>query len=136
MAGKTVGTLGNGVEACAVPRSEPSMTKYQRASQIWSLLICAARERKTYTYEEVAAILDMESAARVIGHFLDPIMQYCAKNDLPPLTVLVVKKATRRPGSGLSTVDDVDQDRDRVFRHKWFTLVPPQCSDFEAVHRQ
>lgn len=30
------------------------MTKYQRAMNIWSVLICAARERKSYTYEGLA----------------------------------------------------------------------------------
>ena len=53
------------------------MTKYQRALQIWSMLVCAARDRRTYTYGELASALGMGGAG-VMGRFLGPIMYYPA----------------------------------------------------------
>jgi hypothetical protein len=110
------------------------MTRYQRASQIWALLICAARERKTYTYGNVADILGFGGAG-VMAPFLGCIMWFCEENKLPPLTVLVVNQGTGLPGEGLSTLEEVNQDREAVFRFDWFGIEPPQNSHFESVDR-
>lgn len=107
-----------------------SMTKHQRASQIWSLLICAARERKSYTYGDIAKILGFAGAG-VFAHLLGPIMRFCEEKGFPPLTVLVVKQDTGLPGEGLSTLEDVNKDREAVFNFDWFSVEPPQNSDFE-----
>ncbi len=110
------------------------MTRFERARQVWSLLVCAARGRKTYTYEELASTLGMKvGAARAMWQFLHPIMCYCKAKRIPPLTVLVVNKSTRRPGSGLTTLDDVNRDRDRVFAYDWFAMEPPTADNFERA---
>ena len=108
------------------------MTRYQRASQIWSLLICAARDRKTFTYGDVAGILGFGGAG-VMAPILGCIMWFCEDNDLPPLTVLVVNRETGLPGEGLSTLEEVNEDREVVFNFNWFGIEPPQNSDFERV---
>jgi alkylated DNA nucleotide flippase Atl1 len=107
------------------------MTRQQRASQIWALLICAARERKTFTYGDIATILGYGGAG-VLSQTLELIMRYCHANQLPPLTVLVVNQETGLPGEGLTTVEEVNQDRETVFRFNWFSLEPPQNVDFAA----
>ena len=76
------------------------MTRFQRAVQIWSLLVCAAKDRRTYTYGQLASEFGMGSAG-VMAQFLGPIMYYCRKQQLPPLTVLVVNQDTGLPGSGV-----------------------------------
>ncbi len=101
------------------------LTKSQRALQIWSLLVCAARDRRTYTYGELAGVLGMGGAGVMAG-FLGPIMYYCQEKNLPPLTVLVVNKDDGRPGEGLTTLEDVNKDREMVFAHDWFGLKPPR----------
>ena len=106
------------------------MTKYQRASQIWSLLVCAARERRTYRYVGIADILGIGGAG-VIGQMLGPIMYYCKDNGLPPLTVLVVNKDTGLPGEGLTTLEEVNKDREMVFDHDWFSFPPPQVDELK-----
>ncbi|SIN72553.1 hypothetical protein [Halodesulfovibrio marinisediminis] len=110
------------------------MTKYQRALQIWSILICAARERKSYTYGEIARILGV-GRADFIGTYLGPIMYHCDEVGYPALTVLVVRKDTGCPGEGLITVseDELDIERERVFKFNWFALEPPQIEDFEET---
>ena len=108
------------------------MKEPQRALQIWSLLVCAARDRRTYTYGDLADALGMGGAG-VMGDFLGPIMYYCRDQQLPPLTVLVVKKDTGLPGKGLTTLEDVNLDRERVFAHDWFQMEPPETRDFEEA---
>jgi alkylated DNA nucleotide flippase Atl1 len=110
------------------------MTRYQRASQIWSLLICAARERKTYTYGDVAKILGFGGAG-VMAPLLGCIMWFCEMNGFPPLTVLIVNQDTGLPGEGLATLEEVNADREEVFRYDWFGVVPPQNNDFELVDK-
>jgi len=110
------------------------MTRYQRSSQIWSLLICAARERKSYTYGEVAKILGFGGAG-VMANLLGPIMWFCEDNDYPPLTVLVVNQETGLHGEGLSTIEEVNSDRESVFSFDWFSMEPSQNSTFENADR-
>jgi len=105
------------------------MTRQQRATQIWALLICAARERKSYTYGDIANILGYGGAG-VLSQTLGLIMTFCANNGLPPLTVLVVNQETGLPGEGLTTLEELNQDRESVFRFDWFSLEPPQNADF------
>ena len=108
------------------------MTKIQRALQIWSLLVCAARDRRTYTYGGLASALGMGGAGVMAG-FLGPIMYYCQKNQLPPLTVLVVNQETGLPGTGLKTLENVNLDREKVFGYDWFQMEPPETGDFEKA---
>jgi alkylated DNA nucleotide flippase Atl1 len=111
-----------------------AMTRYQRSSQIWSLLITAARGRKCYTYGQIAEILGFGGAG-TMAQFLGPIMRLCKDNDWPPLTVLVVNQDTGLPGEGLSTIEEVNADREAVFGFDWFSLEPPQNSDFKEAER-
>ena len=110
------------------------MTRYQRSSQIWALLICAARERKSFTYGDVADILGFGGAG-TMGQFLGPIMWLCEDNEWPPLTVLVVNQETGLPGEGLSTIEEVNEDREAVFLFDWFGREPPQNLDFDEADR-
>jgi alkylated DNA nucleotide flippase Atl1 len=110
------------------------MTRYQRALQIWSLLVCAAKDRRTYTYGDLADTLGMGGAG-VMAQFLGPVMHYCQEHQLPPLTVLVVNRDTGQPGSGLTALENVDRDRERVFAHDWFQMEPPETDDFEEATR-
>ena len=108
------------------------MTRYQRSSQIWSLLVCAARERKTYRYGDLAEILSFGGAG-VMAPLLGCIMWFCEKNQLPPLTVLVVNQTSGLPGEGLTTLENINSAREEVFNFDWFGLEPPQNADFEEA---
>ncbi|MDN3526157.1 hypothetical protein QWY79_12865 [Halomonas sabkhae] len=110
------------------------MTRYQRSSQIWTLLICAARERKSFTYGDLAAILGFGGAG-TMAQFLGPIMWLCQDYEWPPLTVLVVNSESGLPGEGLSTVEEVNEDREAVLNFDWFSIEPPQISDFSEADR-
>ena len=102
--------------------------------QIWTLLVVTARERKSYTYGDVAEILGMGGAG-VMAQFLGPIMWYCQDKNLPPLTVLVVNQDTGLPGEGLTTLENVNTDRKHVFNYDWFSVESPETKQFEQADR-
>lgn len=110
------------------------MRREQRSLQVWSLLVCAARDRRTYTYGGIATALGMApQAAIAVPNFLGPIMHYCRQRELPPLTVLVVNHETGAPGEGLTTIEDVNRDREWVFANNWFELEPPESGNFREA---
>ena len=67
------------------------MKRSERALQIWQILISAAHNRQTLTYQIVGEITGMGSGTQ--SQTLDMIMRYCKRNNLPPLTSLVVQRS-------------------------------------------
>lgn len=117
------------------------MTQFQRVLPIWFLLVHAAKDCKMYTYGGLASMLGLDT--REVWQYLDPIMYYCIKKKLPPLTVLVVKKDTGQPGKGLKQklkkLGDRHQEighqemAEAVFAHDWFQLEAPEPQDFKEA---
>ena len=108
------------------------MRREQRSLQIWSILVCAARDRRTYTYGDLADILGFGGAG-VMGPMLDPIMRLCRDRGLPPLTVLVVNGTTGKPGDGIVLDGQAAAERERVFGYDWFSVEPAETVDFGLV---
>lgn len=102
--------------------------------QIWQILIGAAHNRQTLTYGQVAERLELAGAG-ILSPFLGCIMKYCDEHKLPPLTCLVVNQETGVPGDGLTTIENLPQDRERVYRENWFAKYPLQIKDFEPYTR-
>lgn len=111
-------------------KQSDDVTRYRRASQIWTLLVCAAREPRTYTYGNIAGVLGFGGAG-VMAPLPGCSMWFCQEKQLPPLTVLVVNQETGLPGEGLSTLGEVNRDRESVFNFNWFSIEPPQNADFK-----
>lgn len=110
------------------------MNRFQHASNIWSLLVCAARERKTYTYGEISGIIGVPPVG--IGQHLGPVYVYCQTNTLPILTVLAVNATTGTPYSNLyKPIEDLNSYREDVFNFDWFKRTPPQTHDFEQAYK-
>ena len=86
------------------------------------LIVCGARERRSFTYGEIAETLKIGGAA-VMAKFLGPIMRYYKAKGLPLITVLVVNKITGLSGEGLTTLEEVNFDRDQVFNYDWFFIL-------------
>jgi alkylated DNA nucleotide flippase Atl1 len=111
----------------------PIMTKGQRAAQLWPLLAWVATHKQTISYGDIAKLIGTPSAA--IGQFLEAIQSYCLLNDLPPLTVVVVKKETGVPGDGF-VGDHFERGLERVHSHHWLDQRPPTPDELgEAVRR-
>lgn len=100
----------------------PSMTTYERAIQIYEVLIAAAHNRQTVTYKMLSDLVGLPPQG--LGRHLDHLQSYCARHGLPPLTVLVVRTSIGEPGPGLTESANKDADRERVYARNWFGEKP------------
>ncbi|HZO88969.1 MAG TPA: hypothetical protein VFB38_11580 [Chthonomonadaceae bacterium] len=98
------------------------MTTYERAIQIYQVLICAARNRQILTYELLGKLIGVPAFS--LGSHLEHLLCYFKDNNLPPLTVLVGLKSGGKPGSGMTSSQGPDADREKVYAHNWFAMPP------------
>lgn len=110
------------------------MTRPERTIQIWQVLINLAHNRQTITYEKLAEIIGMGTMGVVVTQSLETLMSHCKNNNLPPLTILVVQKHTGIPGQGLTTMEELNSDRENVFNYEWFKLKPLLLDELEKYN--
>ena len=101
---------------------EDRRNKYARSAQAWLALVAQATQRRTTTYDALGALL--LSHPLTLRSDLDPIDDYCNQHGLPPLAVVCVDPKTGEPSRGNVGVFRLDKNRERVFNHDWFALVP------------
>lgn len=110
------------------------MNRYERAVQIWPLLILAAGQRQTLSYDLLGQLIGVPRVG--LGQLLEPIQSYCILRELPPLTSLVVSGTSGLPGSGFIGAADVPNAQADVYRFDWLTLEKPMRDALEeAVER-
>ena len=115
------------------------MTTFQRAHQLWSVLILAAKNRQTLTYAMAGRITGLPAAG--VGTHLFHIQYYCQQQELPPLTLLVVQQESGLPGNGL-VVSDFARSLQEVFKFDWFSHIAPgfevgpDSADFERAFKE
>ena len=102
---------------------EDRRNKYARSAQAWLALVAQATQRRTTTYDALGELL--LSHPLTLRSDLDPIDDYCNEHGLPPLAVVCVDPKTGEPSRGNVGVFRLDKNRERVFNHDWFALVPP-----------
>lgn len=107
------------------------MDRAERTLQVWQVLIGAARNRQTLTYEIVSEMIDLP--ARALGYPLYRIQHHCRQNGLPPLTVLVVRKSIGQPSDGYVPEQGEGADREAVFEFPWHRQRPRQTEDFSPA---
>lgn len=100
-----------------------------RAVQIWQILVSKSHNRQTMTYTNLADLLGYGGSG-TLGRQLGHIMFFCAQNNLPPLTVIVVNSETGLPGDGFQHESEIHALRETVYSYDWFNLVPPSDNDF------
>ena len=112
------------------------MNRSERASQIWSVLAWAAKHRQTLTYPQVGKLIGVPAAG--LGQLLEPIQSYCLVNNLPPLTVIVVRQGTGLPGSGFTgaAAAALDKAQADVFAKDWLEHGNPQPANLELAVRE
>lgn len=112
--------------------SEPQMTNQQRAAQIWAVLVMAARTQQVLSYRIVGRLTGLPQHG--VSQPLGPIMRYCIKHNMPPLTSIVINEQSGLPGDGLWEAEsptEMFKAQARVFVFDWFKEDAPKPSDFE-----
>jgi hypothetical protein len=107
-------------------------SKQFRTSQIWSILVLAARHQHIITYGEIEKLTGLNR--RNLRPYLDSIDNYCRRMKYPPLWSIVVKKMTRLPASGgMSKGEEckILSTQQRVFAFNWFSRRCPALEEFE-----
>lgn len=107
------------------------MTVFQRAQQLWSILVIAAQCRRTLTYGMIAKAIGAPPVA--VGGFLAPVQAYCMQRQLPALTSLVVDAESGVPGSGFIAAVDVPAAQANVFKFDWLEHGAPDADEFEQA---
>ena len=108
------------------------MTREERAQQLWSLLVLAARNRQVLTYEIVAQACGVPAPS--IGDFLRPIQQLCVDSNWPPLTSIIVQKESGIPGTGFIGASDVPRAQMSVFAKNWLEEDAPSAQQLAEAY--
>jgi len=108
------------------------MTVSERAHQIWPVLAWAARNRQVLTYEILGKLIGVPQQG--LGRLLEPIQSYCLQEELPPLTILVVRKDTGIPGVGFIAAEDIPGTQAKVFAYDWLGQGCPTVDELEDAH--
>jgi len=96
-----------------------NMKKDEAACYIWPALIDVAARRATITYSDLADVIG--SVDHRHGWPLGLIQEYCQDRHLPPLTILVVSKASGLPGHGFTALeaDEREAGFEAVWSYPW-----------------
>jgi len=108
------------------------VTREERAQQLWSILVFAARWRQILTYELVGKACGLPPPS--LGDFLRPIQQLCTERAIPPLTSIVVNKSDGLPGDGFIAAKDIPRAQLSVFEHDWFGEDAPSGPDLADAY--
>jgi len=115
-----------------IKRYSELRTRSARAQQVYAILIGLAYNRQTVTYGGLGDMVGFDGGG-VFAGILGEVMYWCASNELPALTVLVVNAASGLPGEGLTTPEDLHAEREAVFNYDWFDLVQPTVEELAAA---
>jgi len=105
-------------------RVESATDWREEAARLWPVLVDLARRKRSATYKDVGAIVEVFH--RNLRLPLELIQQHCAVHRLPRLTVLVVNGDTQLPGAGFAgSLEELDQLRSAVFAFDWSAVTNP-----------
>lgn len=113
---------------------DPKMTTYERAVQIYQVLIAAAHNRQLLTYDIVGKLIGVPRQG-LAGH-LEHVLRYCERNRLPALTSICVSTRTGLPSDGFTeripaTPEELQREREAVYAHGWYLDRPPSAADLK-----
>ncbi len=108
-----------------------------KRQKTWDILVKYAKNGEFITYGELGEKVDV-IAVNVGVHLLKPMLQYCHTNNLPPLTIIVINKQTRRANysQGVNVIlerdgkkpiarDEEIDNIEQVYNFNWTTITNP-----------
>jgi hypothetical protein len=108
----------------------PSSPHPDRAVQAWLILVGAAMNRQTLTYEGLSLLMYRRKAQGVLDKVLGHVAFYCNDNGLPALTSIVVGKKRGTPGADIPMdLARRDTERERVYAEDWYDIYPPSAEE-------
>jgi hypothetical protein len=114
--------------------ADTGMKSAVRALQAWQYLIAKAHNRQIVKYDELTSLMEY-GTSKPLSSILGCIMNYCDREGLPPLTIIVVNRFGI-PGAGFTAAepDTYHRRREEVFAHPWFRQVPPTVQELRAAY--
>lgn len=107
------------------------MTTNDTESQLWSLLVETAHAQRVLTCPIVEQLTGIPKQA--IGCLLSIIQDYCQRQNLPPLTSLVVNETDTPSSEGFTEAKDLFGAQARVYLFDWFSQKLPSSEDFQRT---
>lgn len=90
--------------------------------------------RQTLTYQSLSILMYQKKAAGVLDRILGHVAYVCIKNDLPPLTSIVVGKGRGTPGHDIpADLSQIDQMREEVYDFDWYDIRPPSVKSMKLA---
>lgn len=111
----------------------PSSPHPARAVQAWLILVGAAMNRQTLTYEGLSLLMYRRKAQGVLDKVLGHVAFYCNDNGFPALTSIVVGKKRGTPGADIPMdLERRDTERERVYAEDWYDIYPPSAEELRV----
>jgi hypothetical protein len=109
------------------------MKRHERAAQLWSLLVFAARMQQVLSYSTIEKMTGLPKQG--MGKFLSLIQRYCEHHKLPLLNALAVNQQEGLPGEGyhgdFSEIVKIFQEQSKVFVYDWLKDNAPAPEELE-----
>ena len=104
----------------------------QRALQLWSLLVLAAKTQTVLSYGMVSQMTGLPAES---GAALTCVFAYCLKKKLPLLPSLVVNQGSGRPSAEIYDHVDIEAEHRRCFVYDWLALPVPTLEALDEAYQ-
>lgn len=101
--------------------------RFACAERVFALLAGCAGRRERISYADFAFALGLGSP-RQLGWLLTPLLDWCRAESLPPLAIIVVRRADGLPSGGYDPAS-IARETARVFDHDWSRVTAPGPAD-------
>ncbi|MDX7988785.1 MGMT family protein [Xenorhabdus sp. 12] len=119
---------------------EGQRRRYDQAHMIWLILIGHAsyKKGKTMSYGDLAERLGYSrQAGRTLGGALGLVSLYCIKNNLPPLSAIVVDATTGYPAWGglFRKGFTLEEEQKNIWDTDWYVFKAPSTGLFKKANQ-
>src|SRR3954451_11005152 len=107
--------------------SDAGRGRVSTAAAVFDFLTRLATRQQRVSYGDFAHHLGLGSP-RGLGWLLTPLLRWCEARGLPPLPIIVVRRADGLP-SGSYEPDTIKPETERVFTFEWTAVSPPSAAE-------